>query len=106
VTPDELDKIGSESALVALCVGPDEPPWDRSEDVATTALRWLAEHSYQPCMDYPSAAVGWVARAGFYIGAPGYPEVQVESFYGWSPWLALLKLVAAVQLHKRGELEL
>ncbi|MBK8168180.1 MAG: hypothetical protein IPK64_19715 [bacterium] len=55
MTPDELDKIDSESALVALCVGPDEPPWDRSEDVATTALRWLAEHAKSPALLFSSA---------------------------------------------------
>ncbi len=105
MTPDELDKIDSESALVALCVGPDEPPWDRSEDVATTALRWLAEHAKSPALLFSSGA--WVAQS--FLEFPdefGLPDQLLARFTAWSPWLALLKLVAAVQLLKRGELEL
>ena len=105
MTPDELDKIGSESALVALCVGPDEPPWDRCEDVATTALCWLAEHAESPALLFTSGA--WAAQS--FLGFQdefGLPDQMLARFTARSPWLALLKLVAAVQLLKRGELKL
>lgn len=90
---------------MALCIGPDEPPWDRSEDASTTALDWLAKHATSPSLWHSSGE--WVARSFIqFLDEFGLPDQVLASFTSWSPWLALLKLVAAVQLHKRGELEL
>lgn len=98
MTPDELNAIDEESRLVALCIGPDEPDWMGCDDCTWTALDWLAVRSHNPELGFHGGGNGWIAMAG--IGS------STLSFRSPSPWLALLKLVAAVQLHKRGELEL
>ncbi len=65
------------------------------------ALNWLAVNANMPEIGFHGIGIGWIACARFDTHGS-----RTVTFRSPSPWLVLIKLVAAVQLHKRGELEL